>query len=113
MYVCLSVMHMYMYVCSAPDDYLPLNIFLLFLPGTQYVSIPLHVFEDLVVEAELEWFTLSLDTLIVPADRIFLTQPNTTVFIEDKNSGYYMHNCCLMWCFVAHIIYKCWIQSLI
>ena len=77
---------MFVYVCSAPDDYLPLNIFLLFIPGTQYVSIPLHVFEDLVVEAELEWFTVSLDTLIVPAERIFLTQPNTTVFIEDKNS---------------------------
>ena len=86
---------MYMFVCSAPDDYLHLNVFLLFIPGTQYVSIVLHVFEDLVVEEELEWFTVSLDTLIVPADRIFLTQPNTTVFIEDKNSGY-MYNIMLL-----------------
>lgn len=53
------------------------------------MSIVLHAFEDLVVEPELEWFSLSLDTLVAPADRVFFTQQNTTIFIEDKNSEYY------------------------
>lgn len=76
-------------LCSAPDDYLPLNIFLVFTPGTQHVTIPLLVFDDLVVELKLEWFGLSLETRIAPApERILFTQPNTTVFIEDKNSEY-------------------------
>ena len=74
---------------SAPDDYLPLNIFLVFTQGTQSLTIPLHAFEDLIVEPELEWFGLSLETRIAPApERIFFTQPNTTVFIEDKDSEY-------------------------
>ena len=70
----------------APDDYFPLNIFLLFTPGIQFITVALHAFEDPLVELELEWFTLALDVLIVPAGRVLFTRPNATVFIEDSNS---------------------------
>ena len=63
-----------------------LNLLLIFTPGTQNMTITLHAFEDSVVESELEWFSLALDTLFVPAGRVVFTVPNATVFIEDTNS---------------------------
>ena len=48
----------------------------------------LHAFEDLIVEPELEWFSLGLDVLVVPAGRVIFTRPNATVFIEDSNSEF-------------------------
>ena len=50
------------------------------------MTVLLHVVDDSVVEEELEWFSLSLDLLSVPVDRVHITQPTATVFIEDKNS---------------------------
>ena len=76
----------YVQCCTAPDDYLPLNLLLLFTPGIQHVTIRIHAIEDLLVESELEWLTLALDTLFVPAGRVVFTRPNATVFIEDTNS---------------------------
>ena len=73
-------------IYTAPEDYLPLNVFLSFMPGTQRVSIALHVFQDLVVESELERFSLTLEVLSAPAERVFFTHSSTTVFIEDKDS---------------------------
>ena len=81
---------------TAPEDYFPLNVYLPFTPGTQLVSIAIHAFEDFVVESELEWFSLTLDTLIAPADRVFFTQSTTTVFIEDRNSKQQTHNACTL-----------------
>ena len=52
------------------------------------MSVVLHAFEDLAVEEELEWFTMTLDTLVIPVGRVFLTQRNVTIFIEDKDSEY-------------------------
>ena len=66
----------------------PLNIFLVFTRGTQQVSVVLHAFEDFAVEEELEWFTMTLDTLVIPVGRVSLTQRNATIFIEDKDSEY-------------------------
>ena len=71
---------------TAPDDYFPLNLFLVFTPGTQYITVTLHAFEDRIVEPELEWFSLSLGVLIVPAGRVVFSKPNATIFIEDTNS---------------------------
>ena len=71
---------------AAPDDYFPLNLFLLFTPGIQYITVTLHAFEDLIVEPELEQFSLSLGVLVVPAGSVSFTRPNATVFIEDSNS---------------------------
>ena len=73
---------------TAPDDYFPLNVFLLFTPGVESITVTLHAFEDLIVEPELEWFSLGLDVLIVPAGRVIFTRPNATVFIEDSNSEF-------------------------
>ena len=73
---------------AAPDDYFPLNLFLLFTPGVQTVSVTLHAFEDLIVEPELEWFSLTLGVLVLPAGRVEFTQQNATVFIEDRNSEF-------------------------
>ena len=52
------------------------------------MSVVLHAFEDLVVEEELEWFTMTLDTHVIPVGRVSLTQCNATVIIEDKDSEY-------------------------
>ena len=52
------------------------------------MSVVLHAFEDLAVEEELEWFTMTLDTLVIPVGRVSLTQRNATIFIEDKDSEY-------------------------
>ena len=71
---------------SAPGDYLPLNIFLVFPVGTQQMTILLFAYEDFIIEEELEWFSLSLGVLSAPVDRVIITEPNATIFIEDTSS---------------------------
>ena len=88
MFLDLVAYYTKLFSTTAPDDYFPLNVFLLFTPGVESITVTLHAFEDLIVEPELEWFSLGLDVLIVPAGRVIFTRPNATVFIEDSNSEF-------------------------
>lgn len=85
-----------------------IDLFLVFTPGIQYLTVALHAFEDSIVETELEWFSLSLNVLVIPAGRVIFTQQNTTVFIEDSNSKLpsilFFHN---VYSFQLHALHFC------